>query len=143
MATLRGSCHCGNLTLAFQTALDPASTKPRACQCSFCTRHGVRAISDPAGRVDVTVKDGSQLLRYRFGLRMADFLICARCGVNVAAVMPDPEGTYATVNVNVLDDRARFPAGADPFDYDGEDEPRRRARRKARWTPATVTVLAG
>jgi hypothetical protein len=143
MATLRGSCHCGNLTLSFETGLDPATTIPRACQCAYCTKHGLRAISDPAGRVDVTVKNGSQLVRYRFGLSIADFLICGRCGVNVAAVMDDPDGTFATLNVNVLDDRARFPAGAEPFDYDGEDEPRRRARRKSRWSRATLTVLAG
>jgi hypothetical protein len=142
MATLRGSCHCGNLTVSFETTLDPAATRPRACQCSFCLRHGTRAVSDPTGKVAVTVQDGSQLMRYRFGLKTADFLICGRCGVHMAAVMTGPEGTYATLNSNVLDDRARFPTAAEPFDYAGEDEAGRRARRRARWTPATVTVLA-
>jgi hypothetical protein len=84
----RGSCHCGALRLSYRSAVPPADTELRACQCSFCRRHGSRALSDPAGRVEIEAEAGA-LNRYRFGLGTADYFLCARCGVYVAAVMPE------------------------------------------------------
>ena len=79
--------------------------------------------------------------RYRFGLKSADFLVCARCGVYVGAFMPEAEGGVgglAVLNLNALDERARFVQPAQPMDYDGEDLESRLARRRARWTPAEL-----
>ena len=44
---LAGGCHCGKLKVEFETGIDPADFSPRACDCSFCTKHGAAYISDP------------------------------------------------------------------------------------------------
>jgi len=95
--TLAGGCHCGNLALTLETALSRDVLPLRACQCAFCTRHGARATSDASGRVRFTIRETEALIRYRFGLRTADFLVCARCGIYVAAVMHDGGAAFATV----------------------------------------------
>ncbi|TGU17020.1 aldehyde-activating protein, partial [Mesorhizobium sp. M4B.F.Ca.ET.150.01.1.1] len=69
MTVHNGGCHCGNIRLSFSTALDPAAMEIRACQCSFCTRHGSRAAADPGGRLAISVEDKARLQVYRFGLR--------------------------------------------------------------------------
>jgi hypothetical protein len=133
--TLTGSCHCGNLSVRFETQIAPEDIEVRACQCSFCRRHHQRSVTDPRGQVTIGVADPTLLSRYRFGLATADFLVCSRCGVYLAAVMQDEGSAWATINVNALDDRDRFGPGK-PVVFDGEDAAARIDRRKARWTPA-------
>jgi hypothetical protein len=143
---LTGGCHCGALELTFETRRQPGELTVRACGCSFCRRHASRTISDPQGRVEFVVHDPLRLHRYRFGLGTAEFLICCNCGVYVGAVMADAETAYAIVNINVLatPNQARLSAGqiftqdAIPISYDRESAVERRARRRARWTPAMV-----
>jgi len=137
---LTGGCHCGNLQLRFETRLPAAQLPLRSCTCSFCVRHGAHTTSDPAGRVRITVRDARRLVRYRFGLRTADFLVCGQCGVYVAAVLPDGKACVATVNVNALAERALLTREPVAVSYDDEDKPERVARRRARWTPAVVVV---
>lgn len=132
---LAGACHCGNLSLRFETALDPAAFPLRACQCSFCRSHGVVSTSDPAGRVSVRAEDGSLVQCYRFGLGITDFLVCRRCGVYVLALAEMEGACYAVLNANVLAQRAGMRGPVYPMDYDAETVEIRRARRKARWTP--------
>ena len=131
-----GGCHCGNLRYALETALTLAELPLRACQCSFCRHHGARSTSDPAGRIRFQARDAAQVTRYRFGLRTADFLICARCGVYVGATMQEDGGQWAIVNANTLDGVARLTQDSAPMDYDGEDAARRGSRRRQRWSPA-------
>jgi hypothetical protein len=129
-----GRCHCGNLTLRFQTARTPEELGVRRDTCSFCSKHQVHSTSDPAGMMFIEAEDRSLVERYRFGTRTADFLICRRCGVYVGAVMPDAR--IGVVNVNVLDERAAFLAlPLKIADLDGETLEERMARRKSRWTP--------
>ncbi|TMB10920.1 MAG: aldehyde-activating protein [Deltaproteobacteria bacterium] len=137
-APLTGRCHCGNLELALETSLRPEELSLRADTCSFCRKHGARTTSDPSGRVMITVHHPDELLRYLFGLETADFLVCTRCGIYVAAVMEEGSGSYATVNVNTLDAVDRFTRPATPVTYEGESAAERSARRKARWTPAVI-----
>lgn len=132
----RGGCHCGNLRFALESALALDALPLRACQCSFCRLHGARSTSDPAGRIRFEVRDAALLTRYRFGLRTADFLVCAQCGIYVGALMRDGGAHHAIINANTLDDVARLTQPAQPMDYDGEDAARRLARRKQRWSPA-------
>jgi hypothetical protein len=131
---LRGGCHCGALTVELETARAPELLPLRECQCRFCRRHGARTTVDPEGRVRIVAARGA-LVRYRFGLGTADFLVCARCGIYVAGVIDD---AFATVNTRVLDDAARFTQPPRAVDYSGESADERRARRRASWTPATV-----
>jgi len=131
-----GGCHCGNLRYALETQLALTQLPLRTCQCSFCRHHGARSTSDPAGRIRFEVQDAAQLTRYRFGLRTADFLICARCGIYVGALMQADGAQWAIVNANTLDEAAQLTQQPQPMDYDGEDELARRSRRRARWSPA-------
>lgn len=137
-ASLAGRCHCGNLEVSFATRQRPEQLEVRACACSFCARHGARCVSDPGGEVRITVHDPRALIRYRFALETADFLVCGRCGIYVAAVLAAAGGRYAIINVNALDEAARCTRPPVAVRYDAESEAERRARRAARWTPVAA-----
>jgi hypothetical protein len=133
-----GGCHCGNIRLSFSTALDPAALEIRACQCSFCTRHGSRAAADPNGRLVVSVSDGDRLQVYRFGLRTADYLLCRDCGVYVAAIAGEGDAARAIVIVNALDERKRFCREPIAVRFDAETPEQRLARRRSAWMPVEI-----
>lgn len=137
---IEGACHCGALTVRFDTALTPAQLPVRTCGCGFCLRHRPRYTSDPAGHVTLTAAGEPALSRYRFGLRLADFLICRACGVFVAAFEPGDPGR-AVINLEVLATAADFVGPPTQFAaYDSEDAATRTARRARGWTPATLVV---
>jgi hypothetical protein len=140
---LSGSCHCRNVSVLLRTSHPPASLVLRACQCSFCVRHGARTTSDPEAELEIRVADPSLLSRYRFGLRLADFFVCSRCGVYVAAVMSEGGRDLATLNVNVLDARGEFVQPAEQVSYASETVEERLARRRSRWTPARILLGPG
>jgi len=133
-----GGCHCGALGISYESDVAPEETEVRACQCSFCRKHASRAVSDPAGKVTILLRDEAAVQRYRFGLGTADYYLCGRCGVYVAAVMPDEGRHYAVAIVNAFDDDSRFARAPAPSDYSAEDEAGRRQRRRERWTPAEI-----
>jgi hypothetical protein len=132
MTRHEGGCHCGALRVEFKTALPLA---PRACQCTFCRKHEARSVSDPTGAAVVALDPA--VIRYRFGTRSADFLICGQCGVYVGAVQEIDGRHYAVLNLTAFDD-PRPELAAEPFRYDGEEPGQRAARRRARWTPARL-----
>jgi hypothetical protein len=139
-ATYAGKCHCGDVAFSYTTSIAPSQWTVRSCQCSFCRAHGVRATSDPAGSVRFQVADPDSLVRYEFGLRTAQFLICGRCGVYVAAMTSTPRGRFATLNINSLDPAPEDVPAAQPVTYDGEAPAQRIARREQRWTPVMGDV---
>ena len=139
---LSGSCHCGAVTVRLRTDRARDALGLRACQCGFCRKHGVRTVSDPRGRLAIEYAGHQQLLRYRFGHAVSDFLVCGGCGVYVAAILEAGSGAVATLNVNVLDG-ARFETSAvEPVSYDSETPEERRARRLKQWTPTTLTLTS-
>jgi hypothetical protein len=131
----RGGCHCGVIRMTYSSAVPAAEHALRACQCSFCRKHGSIAVSDPEGSVEIKVADGQKASRYRFGLGTAEYIVCRDCGVYVAAVMIEGQRSWSVTIVNALDDRADFSGAVEPVDFSTEDEDGRRARRRARWTP--------
>jgi hypothetical protein len=138
-----GGCHCGALHVRFTPSGPLSSLAVRSCACSFCTKHGARMTTDPAGQLEIEVRDPSRLVRYRFAMSTADFLVCSGCGMYVAAVLTEGERSWATLNVNLIDPPAddRFTA-ATSGDYAAEDRQARIARRKARWTPTVVRLVS-
>jgi hypothetical protein len=130
----QGACHCGAIAFTFETSRSPDEWPIRACQCSFCRRHGARTTSDPSGRVSFEVRERSALLRYQFGLRTADFIVCRHCGVYLAAALTSDRGQFATLNVNALFEPLQFDMAA-PVSYDEESPGERQSRREQRWTP--------
>jgi hypothetical protein len=137
-----GRCHCGNLEVAFEPGSAPEELVVRSCACSLCRRHGARCVSDPAGAVRIVVHDPAHLIRYRFGLRTAEFLVCSRCGTYLGAVMANGGSAVATINVNSFDPPHPFEREGVRVRYDAESEPERRARRAAGWTPVSFEAPA-
>ena len=135
MTELTGHCHCGAIRVELTTALTAGELPLRACQCSFCQRHGSLTTADPQGRLHIEAAPGAAN-RYRFGLGVTDFLLCAECGVYVAAMMDTEAGLSAVLNVRGVQlpgFETRTPA---PMIYDDETPEQRKARRADRWMPA-------
>ncbi len=143
MSTLQtsyeGSCHCGAIGYVFKTNIPPSQWTVRACQCSFCRAHGGYSTSDPNGSVRFVASDPSRLKRYRFALKITDFLVCETCGVYIGAVMPSPKRDVAVFNLRALVSPAEVP-DATPVSYEGESPSERRARRDESWTPVEGAI---
>ena len=136
---LAGGCHCGAITLELATTRAPAELPVRTCGCTFCSKHRPRYTSDPAGHVTIRARRDS-CAQYRFGLELADFLICRTCGVFVAAWEPGEPGR-AVVNLAVLARGDELVGESQQFTaYDAEDAATRTNRRARNWTPATLVL---
>ena len=138
---LYGGCHCGAIRLELHSALPVENLTPRACDCSFCQRHAAAYVSDPQGRLHLTV-DAEALLEYRQGSQQAHFLLCRTCGVLVAALLHAEQGVFATVNARCLQAWPRFPAAqvASPQQLSAEEK---RARWLRLWTPVISPANRG
>jgi hypothetical protein len=136
-AILTGGCHCGALAVEFSTGLPIEQLQVRACQCTFCRAHGALSVTDPEGSLAFRARDESRLVRYQFGLKLADFLLCSRCGTYIGAFMEDGGRAYGVLNLCVLRERDRFGTPA-LMRYDGETVENRLQRRRERWTPAQL-----
>ncbi len=134
---VEGACHCGGTRVVLETSQAPAGMQLRACQCSFCTRRGTRMVSDPAGHAEIDIQ-GPLPTPYRFGTGTADFLICPRCGVFVAAMIEEVGRAWVVLNTRGLSMAEFAESRCSSVDFDGEDTSDRMARRKARWTPAVI-----
>lgn len=128
----QGGCHCGAIRFAFETDKPLA---PRACQCGFCRKHNARTVADSGGSAVLTL--GPETVRYRFGSKTTDFLLCGRCGVYAGAAVELDGRCYVTLNLNAFDD-PRLDLEAAPVSYDGEDADAKADRRRGRWTPARL-----
>ena len=137
---IRGACHCGNL--AFELAWPDAAPRipARACGCTFCRKHGASWTSHPEARLRVIVQDATQVERYAFGTRTADFHVCKRCGVPAVVTSRIDGRDYAVVNINTFEgvDPAVFDRSTS--DFDGEATEDRLARRKSRWIASVTGV---
>lgn len=142
MPTIQGSCHCGNLSAVLTTDKEPSDIRLRACQCGFCRSHNMRSLSDPDGRMRIQVEDETKLNRYRFGLKMVDFLICKSCGNYVGAIQEVDGRPYGIMNANLTDDRGAQFAEAEHRFYEDETGDERSQRRTKVWTPAKLIVGA-
>ena len=140
-AVFEGGCHCGAIRVQFAPSVAPDDLPLRECACTFCRRHGATTATDRDGRLHVTLVKVEEAVRYRFGARTADFLLCGTCGVYVAAVMSTEAGAVSTLNINVLDQCGLFSSKPEPVSYEDESPHQRRLRRAERWTITTVDVV--
>jgi hypothetical protein len=136
MTAYAGSCHCGAQILDYRTGRPTTDWPLRRCACDFCRRHRPRYTSDPEGSIRLTSR--SALIRYRFGLRRADFLLCSVCGCYLGAARSDEDGQRMVLNVNLLAVAATLSDEPAAMDYDGEADAERDDRQRARWTPLEV-----
>jgi hypothetical protein len=132
-----GSCHCGAIRATLYASRPAAELEVRACQCSFCTRHGAKTVSDPAGRARFEI-DGAALSWYLFETRTGMSLICNRCGTYAGVMIEDGDNFLSVLNVRGLAVPELKDRTAEPKVYDGETPERRIARRKAMWTPTEI-----
>jgi hypothetical protein len=132
---IHGSCHCGNISFRLSWDPDPVEIPARACDCTFCTKHGGVWTSNPKGELRVDVKDAAQVSKYSFGTKTALFHICARCGI-VPVVTSEIEGrTYAVVSVNAFNDVDPSLLNHKPMSFEGEGLESRLERRARNWIP--------
>ena len=135
--SLNGACHCGAILGALHATKPAAELQLRACQCSFCARHGAMTVSDPAGRATFEIERAA-LATYQFGTRTGTSLICARCGMYAGVMLEEGGKTWSVLNVRGLaipEFGGRVP---EPVVYDGETPEQRIARRKQKWTPTEI-----
>lgn len=105
-----GSCHCGNISVVMHLAGNPGAYAPRACDCDFCRKHAAAYLSDPQGKLAITVRDADRAGHYRQGSGSAEFLLCTRCGVLIGVCYAEAGRRYAAVNVRILDEPGLFAA---------------------------------
>ena len=137
-----GTCHCGAVQVDLQLSKNPDALRLRACQCDFCRPRGARTISDQGGTATIRVDRPEGLTRYRFGLRTADYLLCAACGTYIAAVQPD-ESPIGVVNVGGLAVPEFDGIEPKPVTYGGETVEARVARRRSYWMPVAFAYSSG
>jgi hypothetical protein len=129
----QGTCHCRAIRGTLLASKPAAELQVRACQCSFCMRHGAMTVSDPVGSATFEI-DRSALAPYQFGTRTGTSLICGRCGMYAGVIVEDGGKTWSALNVRGLAIPEFAGRVAEPVVYDGETPEARIARRKAKWT---------
>jgi len=107
-APLHGGCHCGRIALEMTLSKPASQLTPRACDCSFCRKHGAAWLSDAAGSLRVRFR--GEPLVYRQGSAQAEFIACAHCAVLVMVRYEHDKRVHAAVNVRALEDAGSFPA---------------------------------
>ena len=136
-STLTGTCHCGAIRGTLAATKPAAELQVRACQCSFCSRHGAMTVGDPAGRATFEI-DRSALTKYQFGTRTGTSLICGKCGMYAGVILEDGGKVWSVLNVRGLAIPEFAGRVAEPVVYEGETPQARIARRKAKWTPTEI-----
>lgn len=128
-----GKCHCGNVRYTLDWPVEAADIAVRACDCTFCTKHGGSWTSHREADLAARIADASLVSRYRFGTQTADFHVCARCGVVPFVTSEIDDRLYAVVNVNTFEgiDPASLTRVSTSFDGEGTED--RLERRKRNW----------
>ncbi len=140
---IRGSCHCGNISFALTWEPDPLEIPARACDCSFCTKHGGVWTSNPNGTLTVTVREPALVSKYAFGTRTAEFHVCSRCGAVPLVTSKIDNQLYAVVSVNAFEGVEPTLLRRASANFDGESEEVRLARRKRNWIPSVRYAEGG
>jgi hypothetical protein len=135
-----GKCHCGNVTFTLDWPEDQPDIPARACNCSFCVKHGGVWTSNPRAKLSVVLQHPDLVSKYAFGTETAAFHICTRCGTVPIVTSDIADRLYAVVNVNTFEnlDLARLRRATASFG--DEDVDSRLARRRKNWI-ADVRIL--
>jgi len=135
-----GKCHCANITFTLDWPEDQPEVAARACNCSFCIKHGGVWTSNPRAKLSVVLHQPDLVSKYVFGTETATFHICTRCGTVPIVASEIDDHLYAVVNVNTFEnfDPSRLRRATASFD--AEDVDSRLARRRKNWI-ADVRIL--
>ena len=110
MATLTGSCYCGNITVRVETDTSLTDMVPRACDCDFCTTHGAEWVSAPEAALEIEIQNEAAINLYSQGSETARFWICQRCGVVPAVTADINDIRKGVVNKRAMHDKNTFPS---------------------------------
>jgi len=126
---LKGGCHCGRISLVFSSSICTEEFSPRACDCSYCVKHGAQFISDRNGSLVVNVKEADALGEHRFGHELAKFLFCKSCGTFVVVLFEADGRTFGSVNTRCFEAGVKFgdPQTVSPQKLNAD-------QKKERWT---------
>lgn len=127
-----GRCHCGNLGFELALPYPAEDLVVRACQCRFCRLHGAATAREPDGTARISVRDPNRMTLYRFATGTTDFVLCAKCGAYLGAVISDGDRRFATLNLRLS---ALDLGKVHPIAYGDEPSEERAARRVALFTP--------
>jgi hypothetical protein len=108
MHIVKGGCHCGNITYIAEFSDNLINYIPWACDCTFCRRHGAAYTSDKNGSLTIKIMNESLVNRYRQGSRIADFLVCKKCGVMTNVCYQGANCLYGSINIRSSDEYNLF-----------------------------------
>jgi hypothetical protein len=140
---INGRCHCGNISFQLMWDPEPQEIPARACDCSFCQKHGGVWTSCSTGSLKVRVGEPTLTSTYSFGTKTASFHICSTCGVVPLVTCKIDGNTYAVVSVNAFEGVDRSLPRQVSTSFGAEDETARLSRRKRSWIPTVEFVEAG
>lgn len=94
--------------------------------------------SDPDGVLKVKIKSPSNLKKFKFGTKSADFAFCSKCGIMAYITCKIENQTYAVINTNCIDMPFTKKSEIPVLDYSAETLTDRLARRKKNWIGKVV-----
>jgi hypothetical protein len=139
---IRGKCHCDTIAFTLAWEPDPLEIPARACDCTFCVKHGGVWTAHPAGRLRVAIADDRRVSRYAFGTRTAEFYVCARCGAVPVVTSRIDDRLYAVVSVNAFEGVDPGLLRRAPVSFGDEPADARLARRKRGWIADVEIAIA-
>ncbi len=134
---IKGSCHCGNVSIELHTNRAENEFTPRTCQCLCCKKHGASWISDPDGEAQLHFNDRNEVSFYRFEHKTSDFIVCKKCGVLTIALCEIDDRTRAVLSIKAMSDHS-FSDEPVLTNFDGETVEDRLGRRAKNWTGNVV-----
>jgi hypothetical protein len=96
---MRGTCHCGAVTI--DVTLTDGLATARRCDCSFCRRRGAIVVSAPLDGLTVT-RGADNLTLYQWGTQTAAHWFCRTCGIYTHHRRRSNPNEYG-VNAAILD----------------------------------------
>ncbi|WP_093210087.1 GFA family protein [Variovorax sp. YR750] len=98
-ATFAGGCHCGNVAIEFEGAINGAL----ACKCSMCARRASLLWFVP--RTSLRLKTPDEAAgTYQFNKHVIKHRFCPKCGIHVFGEGTDPKGNaVAAVNLRCIE----------------------------------------
>ena len=101
----QASCHCGNVSVQATFTNGLSEYTPRACDCDFCIKNGAAYVSDPKGKLNISIMNSDETTFYKQGAHLVELLICKTCGVMVSVTYTDNGEIYGGLNSITLDNR--------------------------------------
>jgi hypothetical protein len=112
MYSVKGGCHCGNISYVAEFPKELNTYIPRACDCGLCKSHGAVYVSDKNGTLVIKIENETLVSRYRQGSQIADFLICKNCGIMTGVCYEEAGLIYGSINI----------LSSDKYDLFGDDQ---------------------